>query len=106
MITAICILFALAAIILILLRKGIRDAYIEPTSGTIRYDMDYPDYTRFDAENLQEFPTEFEELTNEAKAEAYNDLFKNGKLNDSPESYDVSEVKDKMKDINCNFMNE
>jgi hypothetical protein len=67
MITAICILFALATIILILLRKGIRDAYTEPTSGTIRYDMDYPDYTRFDAENLQEFPTEFEELTKEDK---------------------------------------
>jgi hypothetical protein len=106
MITAICILLGLAVVIFYLIIKGMRDAYIEPTNGTIRYDMDYPDYTRFDTENLQEFPTEFEELTNEAKAEAYNDIFKNGKLNDSPESYDVSEVKDKMKDINYNFMNE
>jgi hypothetical protein len=67
MITAICILLGLAVVIFYLIIKGMRDAYIEPTNGTIRYDMDYPDYTRFDTENLQEFPTEFEELTKEDK---------------------------------------
>jgi hypothetical protein len=50
-----------------LIIKGMRDKTPGPTSENIRYDMDYPDYTRFDTENLQEFPTEFEELTKEDK---------------------------------------
>jgi hypothetical protein len=67
MITAICILLGLAVVIFYLIIKGMRDKAPEPTSGTIKYSTDYDERSRFDTENLQEFPTEFEELTKEDK---------------------------------------
>jgi hypothetical protein len=67
MITAICILLGLALVIFYLIIKGMRDKAPEPTKGTIKYDYFDDDRRRFDTENLQEFPTEFEELTKEDK---------------------------------------
>lgn len=55
-----------------LYRKAIRDGAKEPT-GYIKYDTDYPEWIQFDTENLQEYPTEFPELTKDPELNGVNE---------------------------------